>query len=326
MSLAESTSAGRDNAVRAFARFCIYYKLSFCPTNSDVLCEYAAWLASSGVKAGSITTYLVHIRQFHLAARHPDPVTTQVDRHLVSSTMAGVRRYQQYRPMSKAPLTPVELMAIRGRLNWASSLHRTFWAALCIGFWTFLRGSNLLLTSAKAFVPGQHVAVTSITNVSPEGYHITLSRTKTVQFNERSLLIPVRSVKGHAMCPLAALHDMWELAPPGASPSIFVYVDSKGRTVPLLRSRFSKLIKHFCALVGLDPSKYSGHSLRKGGATCAFIAGCDETMVKLQGDWVSDAYQRYVTFSVQQKSEVPLAVASKLCDSEFLERYVVGTR
>ncbi len=75
-----------------------------------------------------------------------------------------------------------------------------------------------------------------------------------------------------------------------------------------------------CSLAGLAPEPYSGHSLRKGGATCALLAGVSETMVKLQGDWVSDAYRRYISFSFAQKIEVPRTVAQAMQTDEFWDR------
>jgi hypothetical protein len=83
---------------------------------------------------------------------------------------------------------------------------------------------------------------------------------------------------------------------------------------------YSHTLKKLYAAVGLDPSKYTGHSLRKRGASCAFLAGCDASLVKMQGDWVSNAYQRYVTISQQQKAEVPVRIVASLLDADYLER------
>lgn len=75
-----------------------------------------------------------------------------------------------------------------------------------------------------------------------------------------------------------------------------------------------------CSLAGLPPEPYTVHSLRKGGATCALLAGVSETMVQLQGDWVSDAYKRYISFSFRQKIEVPRTVESAMRNPEFWDR------
>jgi hypothetical protein len=53
-------------------------------------------------------------------------------------------------------------------------------------------------------------------------------------------------------------------------------------------------IKHCIQQVGLDPSGYSGHSFRRGGATLAHRLGIDPLLIKRMDDWSSDAYMDYI--------------------------------
>ena len=53
-------------------------------------------------------------------------------------------------------------------------------------------------------------------------------------------------------------------------------------------------IKHLATSLGLDSSRYSGHSLRIGGATSAAQAGLSQWQIKLLGHWNSQAYQTYI--------------------------------
>ena len=46
---------------------------------------------------------------------------------------------------------------------------------------------------------------------------------------------------------------------------------------------------------------YSGHSFRRGGATFVLNCGVPGHHVKLQGDWLSNVYERYLDTSVQYK-------------------------
>lgn len=80
------------------------------------------------------------------------------------------------------------------------------------------------------------------------------------------------------------------------------------------------MLKSACTAAGLDPKFYSVHSLRKGGATVALLSGVDEVMVKAQGDWISDAYRRYITFSMDQRLSVPMRVVSAMKDPDFERR------
>ena len=44
-----------------------------------------------------------------------------------------------------------------------------------------------------------------------------------------------------------------------------------------------------------DVSRYCTHSFRCGGATFTFQCGINPTLIKAQGDWVSDCYLKYVS-------------------------------
>ena len=49
-------------------------------------------------------------------------------------------------------------------------------------------------------------------------------------------------------------------------------------------------------LSGKDPARFGCHSLRRGGATFAADSGVPPYFIKLQGDWASDCYTRYIAF------------------------------
>ena len=57
--------------------------------------------------------------------------------------------------------------------------------------------------------------------------------------------------------------------------------------------------------VGEDRSKYGVHSLRRGGATQAAIAGVDDRLFKKHGRWLSEkAKDIYVDETLEQKLSV----------------------
>jgi len=57
----------------------------------------------------------------------------------------------------------------------------------------------------------------------------------------------------------------------------------------------ARIIKRTCTLAGLDPDRYSDHSLRSGMATSAAAGGAPERAIMRQGRWTSRAMvDRYV--------------------------------
>ena len=62
---------------------------------------------------------------------------------------------------------------------------------------------------------------------------------------------------------------------------------------PVSKISFVSFISHLLRQVGIDPSHYSGHRFRIGGATSASLAGLTDYEIKLLGRWNSDFYQQY---------------------------------
>lgn len=319
LSLAPSTARARLSSVRAYARFCIHFGHRFCPTPASSINEYATWLANQNIKASSISTYINAIRSFHQLRGFNDPISTKLQVFTLRALLSGIRRAQQYHPSSKPAITINELRSIRSILDWSDSQHRTFWAITVVGFWSFLRASNLMQKSPTSFIEGQHLSVDCLASTD-FGITLRLQRTKTVQFAQRILTIPLVALPGDVLCPVQALIDMWELCP-ARDGSLFIYTSAHSQSSPLTHNVYNKLLRKFCKLARL-PFQFSAHSLRKGGATCAFAAGVNDTMIKLQGDWVSDAYRRYVFVSMEQRLSVPAAIASRVNDPAYLARYV----
>lgn len=313
MAFVPDVARARRSTIRAFARFCVWGKHKFFPTSEKTLLAYATFLMNNKLKASTIAKYIGTICSYNRMYGHSISSTS----YRIHLLLRGIKRAQKFQPSSKAPFTPVELLKIRATLDWKKSLHRSFWACLVIGFWSFLRGGNLLPKSKGDFSPDCHLSSLNM-SVDAENKIIlfSLKRTKTIQFNERSLVIPLVAINDADMCPITALRTMWELCPLQKLGSIFTYVDG-GVVKSLLHSKFNELIKSSCKLAGLDESIYSAHSLRKGGTTVALMAGVDEILVKAQGDWISNAYRRYITFSLDQKLSVPKRIAEAMQSPAF---------
>ena len=49
--------------------------------------------------------------------------------------------------------------------------------------------------------------------------------------------------------------------------------------------------------LSFNPADYSGHSKRRGGMNFALQCGILTEWIKLQGGWVSNAYERYVSLA-----------------------------
>jgi len=74
--------------------------------------------------------------------------------------------------------------------------------------------------------------------------------------------------------------------------------------------KFNSLLKLLAITMNLDPSKFSRHSFRSGGATLAFQAQIPAELIKRLGDWQSDAYRSYIHIPVKDRMQAVSRLAS----------------
>ena len=80
----------------------------------------------------------------------------------------------------------------------------------------------------------------------------------------------------------------------------------------MTHGHFVKAFKALVKVIGMNWDLYSGHSFRRGGATYCFNLGVDENLIKLLGDWKSDAYLVYDETTNERRLELPRAMASAI--------------
>ena len=75
---------------------------------------------------------------------------------------------------------------------------------------------------------------------------------------------------------------------------------------------FTAKLKSLLPKAGLSPEKFSGHSLRRGGAT--FLYACGASILQIQAccDWASSVWTRYIYISLEQRMESQRLMASKI--------------
>ena len=118
---------------------------------------------------------------------------------------------------------------------------------------------------------------------------------------------------GRFLDPYAALKELLRIDPvPEAdrktTPLFRNPMSGKALTISQLRAQ----IQTWMSGLGLNKSNYGAHSLRIGGASAVFAAGCcDPTVIKTLGRWSSDAYLLYV----RQNRHKAYEAAQAACDT-----------
>lgn len=303
-----STLATRRSQWRAYLRFCASFGLVPIPASPRTVIRFLIHL-STYCKYSTIINYLSAINVLH---RHFGHNVTFQDVFAVKLIVRGLRRILGDAQEQKLPITPEILLRIRSELM--AERDSGFWAAMLIGFYSFFRKSNLVPKSAKDYDPSKTLSREDII-VRSWGLVICVQWSKTIQFKQRKLLIPVvRLPSNHPLCPVQAYERHLRLFPAPPSSPAFLHFRADHAT-PITHSVFTAKLRKSLSLAGLQASNYSGHSFRRGGATYAFRCGAPIELISLQGDWSSDAVLLYIAQPLERRLSVAHLIAKNIISS-----------
>ena len=140
---------------------------------------------------------------------------------------------------------------------------------------------------------------------TPEGVILSVRLSKVIQYRERILHIPLPKIKNSPFCPSTSLLGLTTECPAARTPvPLFRFLAPDGSLQVLSQSIFIRELKSCLSAIGVPEDKYSGHSLRRGGASFALQCGLPVNLIKLQGDWNSNAYERYLQPSLDLRKQV----------------------
>ena len=316
--MAPSSLNSRQSAVRSFLRFCVAYGHEPCipgqGTSTMVLCEYAIFLAVSG-KHKSILPYLSngckYVCESFGGEWHPKSERPELYR-----TVRALDRVYGTPPKRKHPITITHLGKMaEGVRDTSDPYMATIWAAILVAFFAFLRKSAYCCKTTTTFNP-----VTNLTRsklVERQGrYVLQITHSKTIQLQDRVFEVWLPKFGG-PLCPHRALDRMLRLrrqnwGPINANDPLFT-VDVAG--TPLTTARFTRELTLTLNRAGISSKFLTPHSLRRGGTTFAFQSGCSTACIKMQGDWVSDAYLVYECFTDQLKMSTVQIIEGVLAPS-----------
>ncbi|MGV9409425.1 site-specific integrase [Nocardia sp. NPDC003693] len=251
----------------------------------------------------------------HAANGLPSPTRADV----VRLTLRGIRRTRRTQPKRKRPVLLHTLDQLLGQLpepGWPTEpARRRDTLLLLAGFAGALRRSELAgLRIADVRVVTDHTSGEPLLLIQ-----LPTTKTDPTGVHEQRVVLP-RGTHPHT-CPVCAFADWirlreahnarpdalaaWLAEAPPAAPHIhrchgftgttltdpdlplFPTITRHGGLAPTAMSgrAVAELVKRYAARAGLDPTLFSGHSLRAGFATQAALGGASDREIMRQGRW-----------------------------------------
>ena len=284
---AASTNRGYEADWERFKRWCRRHETAFLPASPETVVLYFSWLARDGSpmrgrRRGKIGYSIKTIERARstLAHFHHEAGLSSPTKHpRVADLLKGLRRRSPDVISRARPLMPDHLAAIlkvleTERLSRARYLRDR--ALLLVGFAAALRKSEIVAlrtSDVRAQQGGLHVALSQQqgrkkAEIVPGTKYHAAGEGMSVTFEEDPHLVEL------GICPIAAARE-WHSAlyaseaNPLTNDHPFVR-KVKGTLIEpegISSRKVERLVKEGAALIGLDPSKYGGHSLRAGCAT-----------------------------------------------------------
>ena len=256
---AAKSARTRTEYRRDWARFTAWAeanRLKALPASATTLALYLTSMAEEGFKVASIMRALAAISAAHKAAG----VASPRGKAEVQEVVRGIRRTLGVAQVQKAPLLAGNLRAVVMELP-TDALGLRDRALLLLGFSGAFRRSELVALD---------VADLAFTD---DGLEITIRRSKTDQEGAgRKIGIPL--ARREDACPVRSVRA-WLEAAQIQDGAVFRPVNRHGRISGgrLTGRSVARIVKRSVELAGLEPAKFSGHSLRAGLVTSAAKAG-----------------------------------------------------
>lgn len=257
------TEYAKDFAI--FATFCDGLGVNSLPASPATVAAFVADQART-LKPSTVTRRASAVSITHRNAGEHSPVQHPD----VKRALKGVRKKAAADPKKRrrqaSPLTLPQLRRAIDALDRTTTIGKRDAALLLVGFAGAMRRSEIvgLRLCDLELIDG--------------GYRVAIYAAKTAAAGEAQHVAIPYGKADPSQCPVAAV-QAWiaELGDVEPDAYLFRSVDIKGRigVNALTDGSVSRIVKKAVKRIDLDPTSYSGHSLRAGFATTAGTAGVE---------------------------------------------------
>ena len=252
-----------------FSAFCVKNGLNFLPTEPKILSLYLTHLSAnskfSTLKRRIASISVIHkLKGHYLDTKHP----------IIMENLLGIKRVKGSNQKAKKPILINDLRLIINAIDQTNQTEKRKIrdkAIILVGFSGGFRRSELV-----------NLKYDDVEFVN-EGVKIFIKRSKTDQSGE-GMIKAIPYFDNQLFCPVVSLKN-WMNNSEIKSGKIF---DISDKSIALI-------IKKYASLSGLDPNKYSGHSLRSGFATSTAESGAEErNIMAMTGHKTTQMVRRYI--------------------------------
>ncbi len=259
-SKSDNTKLAYDSDWKSFTQFCSIYNHTPIPANEMIIIHYMSELSKT-LKFSTIKRHIASISKAHTSAKFISPT----NHPLVKEALDAISRTKGNKQTPKKALILEDLKRLIDIIDVSTLQGKRDKALLLLGFATASRRSELVSINAEDI------------EYNDKGIDINIHESKKERWIKKSILYT-----NNDYCPIVAIKE-WLLASHIKTDSLFRSINKVNTVMERLSDHaVAEIIKKYVKLAGLDPSIYSGHSLRSGFITSAGEQGFDLSSIKRQ--------------------------------------------
>lgn len=262
-----------------FRYFCGLFLIEVWQPTEESILNFLAWYDATG-RGSSVSRVVAALRANFKDNGVPDFTNT----FLIRQTTKGMARQAAEEKVPDEERLPLPVSAL---VTWRQSMPQGVSAC------TWARNAAIISAGLRLMRrPGELAALNrGDIRFDDNGWMwVTIRKSKTDQLR-KGKVVPVEPSKNPRTCPVRIMKEwMDEHSRGNANAPLFFNVKNGQRMTTASISSVVRLVASHAGLKG----RYTGHSLRIGGATAAVQAGMTMAMIRSIGDWESKAVLFYL--------------------------------
>ena len=248
-------------------------------------------------------TLLSSIKYLHAAMGYTFHHTFSLD-----CTLQGLKRRLSRTPFQVLPIDPTVLRLMYSGINIRKKCDLALWCSFLTAFYCLFRKANTVPKDNK-FDPNCILTRENIgIDRSKQMVYVYVGFSKTNQYRKKDRCIPIPKNDDPCLDLYRHLDLLFSTVDADQRDPAFTYAKDKFVNY----CAFTKRLKELLVRAGLEPSLYSGHSFRRGGASFLFSIGGSQLMVQVLGDWSSMVYTRYLYMSADDRMAAQVLIANSI--------------
>ena len=251
----------------AYEKFCDTYLLEYFPCDNKQLCRFGQHLSRIFQSPEAVGNYQSGIRTCLalLGLQVPD-----VNDRQIKMFTAGLKRVMPHAVKQAEPVTPQILSRLSRVINYRDPVEIVAWTGLLLGFYMFLRKSNLVPDTIEQFDKEQQFCRKDVHLLGiDKAMMVEIRWLKTIQHKQKILRLPVLPAKNKAICPVFWMHFLVSLIPAGPDHPVLALPGN--RNLALSSNQLLYRFRKWLILIGLDNNNNNNNNLFLLLYNCGFM-------------------------------------------------------